>query len=424
MDKLVEILNSCDVSDYQIVCDETKSHQCFFIRHQLDQHRICSVKKIVLTIYVDNSDKTLRGSAKKEIFPSETEEEIRADIMDMKENALLALNPYFPLEGNVNYYEEKKEFDLLDSLKNVITAVESIKETDTEKINSYEVFVNEKYRHIVNSQGVSISFNTSDEMVEIVINSTNGDHEVEVYHMIEAGSDRDSESIKKEIEAVFKKANDRSKAQPVEKMNNVHLLISGNDLREFFQYFLDKINTSAVYSKMSQNKVGDVIQKGENCDKITLKVKANLDYSSRNSLYSTEGVKASDFTVLKDGEYVNYVGSRQFAHYLGLSDVGFANNFTVEPGSKTVEEMKQQPYLEIVEFSSFQVDAITGDFGGEFRLAYYYDGTTVKEVTAGSITSNITDVLDHIYLSKQTRQINNCIVPETIELFDINVAGN
>ena len=55
---------------------------------------------------------------------------------------------------------------------------------------------------------------------------------------------------------------------------------------------------------------------------------------------------------------------------------------------------------------------------------YYYDGTTVKEVTAGSITSNITDVLDHIYLSKQTRQINNCIVPETIELFDINVAGN
>ena len=41
-------------------------------------------------------------------------------------------------------------------------------------------------------------------------------------------------------------------------------------------------------------------------------------------------------------------------------------------------------------------------------------------MTAGSITSNITDVLDHIYLSKQTRQINNCIVPETIELFDIN----
>ena len=173
MDKLVEILNSCDVSDYQIVCDETKSHQCFFIRHQLDQHRICSVKKIVLTIYVDNSDKTLRGSAKKEIFPSETEEEIRADIMDMKENAFLALNPYFPLEGNVNYYEEKKEFDLLDSLKNVITAVESIKETDTEKINSYEVFVNEKYRHIVNSQGVSISFNTSDEMVEESIGYVN-----------------------------------------------------------------------------------------------------------------------------------------------------------------------------------------------------------------------------------------------------------
>ncbi|MGN1399112.1 MAG: metallopeptidase TldD-related protein [Erysipelotrichaceae bacterium] len=423
MDKLISILNSCDVSDYQIVCDETQSHQCFFIRHQLDQHRICTEKKITLTIFVDNPDKTLRGSAKKEIFAGETEEEIRADIMDMKENALLAFNPYYPLESNVSYTEAKKDFNLLDSLKNVITAVESIEETGTEKINSYEVFVNQKYRHIINSQGVEITFNSSDEMVEIVINSTDGSHEVEVYHMIEAGSDRDSESIKAEIEAVFKKANDRSKAQPVKKMSGAHVLISGNDLREFFHYFLDKINTADVYSKMSQNKVGDVVQKGTDCDKITLKVKASLPYSSRNVLYSTEAVKATDFTVLQQGEYVNYVGSRQFAHYLGLTDVGFENNFVVEPGSKTVGEMKQQPYLEIVEFSSFQVDPITGDFGGEFRLAYYYDGTSVKEVTAGSITANINEVLDHIYLSKETRQVNNCIIPATIELFNINVAG-
>lgn len=423
MKRLVEILNKSNLADYQIVQKETVSHQAFFIKQQLDQHRISSVTHTKLTIYVDSQDKSKRGSATKEIYPNETDEEIRKDIESMKFDASLAMNKYYPLVEDQHYFEEKEDFDLVKSLENVVKAVQSIEDTETEKINSYEIFVDEERYHIYNSKDVDVTFNKTSEMVEIVINSLSKEHEVEVYHMIEAGADQTSEAIREEIIEVFKKASDRSKAVPAKKMSKAHVLISGSDLKEFFDYFRAKINAQMIYGGMSQNKVGDVIQNGEDCDKITLKAVKEMNYSNTNLPYSLEGVKASNFTILDNGKYVNNVGSARFAYYLGLNDVKYASNFTVEPGSKSIEEMKKDPYLEIAQFSSFQVDTVTGDFGGEFRLAYYYDGNSVTPVTAGSVTINMNDVLDHIYLSKESKQYNDCIIPEAIELFDIEVAG-
>lgn len=423
MKRLVEILNKSNLADYQIVQKETVSHQAFFIKQQLDQHRISSVTHTKLTIYVDSQDKSKRGSATKEIYPNETDEEIRKDIESMKFDASLAMNKYYPLVEDQHYFEEKEDFDLVKSLENVVKAVQSIEDTETEKINSYEIFVDEERYHIYNSKDVDVTFNKTSEMVEIVINSLSKEHEVEVYHMIEAGADQTSEAIRQEILEVFKKASDRSKAVPAKKMSKAHVLISGSDLKEFFDYFRAKINAQMIYGGMSQNKVGDVIQKGDDCDKITLKAVKEMNYSNTNLPYSLEGVKASNFTILDNGKYVNNVGSARFAYYLGLNDVKYASNFTVEPGSKSIEEMKKDPYLEIAQFSSFQVDTVTGDFGGEFRLAYYYDGNSVTPVTAGSVTINMNDVLDHIYLSKESKQYNDCIIPVAIELFDIEVAG-
>ena len=423
MKRLVEILNKSNLADYQIVQKETVSHQAFFIKQQLDQHRISSVTHTKLTIYVDSQDKSKRGSATKEIYPNETDEEIRKDIESMKFDASLAMNKYYPLVEDQHYFEEKEDFDLVKSLENVVKAVQSIEDTETEKINSYEIFVDEERYHIYNSKDVDVTFNKTSEMVEIVINSLSKEHEVEVYHMIEAGADQTSEAIREEILEVFKKASDRSKAVPAKKMSKAHVLISGSDLKEFFDYFRAKINAQMIYGGMSQNKVGDVIQKGDDCDKITLKAVKEMNYSNTNLPYSLEGVKASNFTILDNGKYVNNVGSARFAYYLGLNDVKYASNFTVESGSKSIEEMKKDPYLEIAQFSSFQVDTVTGDFGGEFRLAYYYDGSSVTPVTAGSVTINMNDVLDHIYLSKESKQYNDCIIPVAIELFDIEVAG-
>ncbi len=55
----------------------------------------------------------------------------------------------------------------------------------------------------------------------------------------------------------------------------------------------------------------------------------------------------------------------------------------------SLEAMHAAPYLEPVMFSDFQLDPVTGDFGAEVRLAYYFDGEKMIPVSGGSISGSL-----------------------------------
>ncbi len=424
IERLRNIVKNCNVDDYRIVEKTTLSHQAFFVKQALDQHRIADTTHTILTIYIDKEvdGNKLRGQAEREFYESESDEDIIKAIEKMKFNAALALNPYYEIPAGHTYAEERKDYGLLNMLKTFATAIQNVKDTETEKINSYELFVNSYYYHIVNSRGVDVSFNTMDEETEVIINSIDGDHEIELYHRVNF-ADQPLEEITAGILDVFRYAKDRTAAVPLKKMNGVTVLMSGLDNGEFFHYFLSKTNASMIYNRMSQVKIGDNCQDSDNCDRITLELKKELPFSAKNLPYSTEGVPARDVTILKDGVYCSYWGDQRNCYYLGMPEAIVGNNYVVSGGSRTVEEMKQDPYLEIIQFSNFIVNPMTGDFGGEIRLAYYFDGRTVTPVTSGSITCNTSEALKNIRMSKETIQINNCIVPKTIQIFDVAVAG-
>ena len=149
--------------------------------------------------------KKMRGQAAHEIYGSDSDEKILKDIDEMRKNALLALNPYFEIPA--------KDFGLLDVLKTLVSAIQNVRDTETEKINSYELFANEYYYHVINSRGVDISFNTMDEEAEVIINSIDGDHEIELYHRVKFANQPLNE-ITDGILDVFRYAKDRTKAVP------------------------------------------------------------------------------------------------------------------------------------------------------------------------------------------------------------------
>ncbi len=422
--QLIELVKQANVDDWKLVETITKSHQAYFVKQELDQHRISDVVERNLTIYLDKEveGKKMRGSASHSFFPDTPVEEIKEEIEKMKYNASIALNPYYELVKDEKHNEDKKDYQLIEVLKTVVSAIQNVKNTETEKINSYEIFVNEYFIHIVNSQGVDVSFNSMDEEIEVIINSIDGDKEIELYHRV-SFANQPLQEITQGILDVFKYAKDRTKAVGTKKALNQRVLLTSLDNAQFFRYFLMKTRTSVVYSRGSQVKIGDKAQSGDNCDRISVELKAELPYSSKNLPYSNDGAKAKDSFIVKDGEYVAYWGDHIPAYYLGVKDASCANNYVVSGGSKTLEQLHQDPYLEIIQFSSFIMNPLTGTFGGEIRLAYYFDGNNKIAVTGGSITCNFADVLNDIRMSKETRQIDNCIVPVTIEIQNVAVAG-
>ena len=85
--------------------------------------------------------------------------------------------------------------------------------------------------------------------------------------------------------------------------------------------------------------------------------------------------------------------------------------------------MKKEPYLQVVNFSDFQMDDFTGHFGGEIRLAFLFDGEKVTPVTGGSINGSIIDSQSSMLLSKEMQVEDGYEGPLAVCFDNIPVAG-
>ena len=87
----------------------------------------------------------------------------------------------------------------------------------------------------------------------------------------------------------------------------------------------------------------------------------------------------------------------------------------------SIDEMRKTRHLEIKSFSSFQADASIGIFGGEFRLAKYFDGKETKIINNGAFSANIMEKGLDMYFSKEMIHIDNYYGPKYILIKDVNI---
>ncbi len=136
------------------------------------------------------------------------------------------------------------------------------------------------------------------------------------------------------------------------------------------------------------------------------------------------GTFLKEIVIIEKGVAKNLIANKRYADYLNLPCTGNIENTVVSAGTYSNEELRTGPYLELLRFSDFQLDTMTGNFGGEFRLGIYFDGKTKTPVTLGSIAANIKDVQDKMYLSKEVVKDNNYIGPKLIKFDTVRIAGN
>ena len=85
--------------------------------------------------------------------------------------------------------------------------------------------------------------------------------------------------------------------------------------------------------------------------------------------------------------------------------------------------IRKGDYLEVVEFSSFQIDEVSGDMAGEIRLGYLHQDGQVMIVSGGSVSGNMSDFIGSIRFSRETRQYDNYLIPAVTRLKNVSVAG-
>ena len=424
MERLKRLLNESGVDAWRIHDLKTKGTEYYFIRHCLDQNRIKNTRHVTLSVFMKSDEGASIGSANAEIYPDESEEALKEKINELKQRALLVHNPVYSLNKPKKAEEiVRKPFSLRKTASDFITLFNGIEETETEDLNSAEIFVSEKTERLITSEGIDITETYPFSMMEAVVNARNKDHEIELYRMYRSGT-CDQKAIRDDLTRTMQYGKDRLNTVNTPALKSCPVIFSGANAVTLCRYFLEKTDEALVYRKMSTWKTGDLYSENLKADKVTLKSLRLLDNSFANRAYDSEGAPVREVTFIDEGVVKSWHGSRQFSSYLNLEDSFIVSNFEVSGGTHTEDELRSGNYLEAVEFSDFQTDSLTGDFYGEIRLAYVHDHGTVTPVSGGSVSGNLNELVQDMKMSSTLRQIGNARIPEYIRLENCTISGS
>lgn len=415
--KLAEL--SCD--GWELTETFTEGWEFYFIRHQLDQNRVTEVRTFDVKVYRKSEDGTCLGSASGEISPTASESETEKVLADLFFQASLVKNPAYTLQNQPvgelaappALRQEKIAGDFLKVMR-------EIPETETEDINSYEIFVHVSQVHFRNSNGVDTAYVRPHSMLEVVCNARDEEKEIELYRCLTSGT-CDPERIRETITEAMHFGRDRLTAVPTPKIRDIPVLFSTSDALEIYGYFKDRTNAALKVQKISPWEIGKPVAAEFRGDRISLEALTALPGSSRNVPVDSEGARIRDRFLIRDGVTENFWGDRQFSEYLGLTDSSQVYNIRVNGGTADEAELRSGDYLELVEFSDFQVDSMTGDIAGEIRLGYLHRGGSVTIVTGGSVSGSLTEALSTMRCSKETIRYDCAMIPRLTMLSGLRI---
>lgn len=419
INKLKEILKSEGIEKYLINKTEKSSSELFFIRKSLDTRREKKVTHYNVTVYrdVEKDGNKLLGSAAVGIFPTMTDEEIGARLRSAYFAAQFAANPHYELvKGDgASKAGESAAKSSEEAVKAMVKALYSADVHEDAFINSAEFFAENEHVRIVNSNGVDVSYGKFTVKGEFVTQCT-AEEDVELYYSFEYDS-ADEKALAEKAEEGINAARDRSCAKRTLKSGNYNVIISGENAAEILSYYSDKSDAYYVYAKYSDYGAGDDIQSGAQGERLNITLSSTVPYSA-------EGIKMSDLKLVENGELKAIHGTSRFSQYLGITSTGEYNKIKLDAGTQSLEEMKKTPYLHIIKFSDFQIDVFTGHFGGEIRLAYFFDGSSVSKVTGGSVNGLITEAHKNFVFSKERYSDSGYDGPFAVRIENVAAAGS
>ena len=425
LDTIVKLLKESGVHAWELTDEKTEGWEFYFIRHALDQNRAKRVEHITVKVFQLIEDGQFIGSASAELAPTASEDEARALIESLAYRATLVKNRPYTLNPVTEAHREtlhSAPVDVPGIARRFVEAMRQLPETETEDINSYEIFVSAKTRRFLNSEGIDVEERYPESTIEVVVNARRDGHEIELYRMYDSGS-CDAEGLKRNLTRTLQYGKDRLRAVPTPALEKADVLFSGVDACRIYEYFVYRLSAAMIYRRMSDWELGKPIDDGLQGDKVTVTLVRELENSSENHAFDGEGAPIRDTVILRNGVPAAYFGNRMFASYMGLKDAFIPTNVLVEGGTAAEEELRQGPYLEVVDFSDFQVDEMTGDIFGEIRLGYWHDGEKTVPVTGGSISGSMLDFVKTMRMSEASVQYDNYRIPALTLLKDVTIAG-
>ena len=424
IERIKNILNKFnDITDYRIIENKKSSAELYYVLDKLETNRLVDRTDYTVSVSKMYGDKL--GIAQCGISLSYTDLDIENKIKEAISRTELSLNiPYEMPKGCVT--KDKSDSNILKENKTEIAlkvadAIYASKKYKDGWINSAEIFVNEKETRLINSKGADNKYVSADLFIEIIPTWKGEKEEVEIYFSLERGF-IDYNEITSKVDELLENAKARSKAINLPKdLKNINVIFGAEMISNICDYLKNNLSYSSKFMHTNVLEVGEDLSKDNNV-KLNLILKPIITELPSSSPFDMDGNILKEIKIIDNGKAVSLHGSSQFGQYLGIKNpTGSIPLLELECGKESFDDLKKEPYIYCVTFSSPQLDDYSGYYGGEIRLAYYFDGKNTYPVTGFSISGNLKEDFTKLRLSKEQDTFNDYKGPKYLLVPNMNI---
>ena len=300
------------------------------------------------------------------------------------------------------------------------------------RLTAAEFFADETTIHLINSRGLDATQTATSVAAEWVLINRSDGQETEAFSEMTRRRAADID-VEAEVAQRAQSTIDLLQAAPATNYTGP-VVLRGEMLANFMCG--DKVfaanglfavlgSARSKFSQLSKWEIGQSIFRGEVLgDPLTLWATRQLPYGTQSNCFDDEGLPAQRVLLVEENRLMAFTASQRYADYLSLPPTGAFGNLELPPGRTAQSDLLAEPHVEIVSFSWFNPDAITGDFATEIRLGYVVDGSGRRPFKGGLLIGNVLDALANVRWSSETEFDGNYLGPAAARFDQLTVAGS
>jgi len=282
--------------------------------------------------------------------------------------------------------------------------------------------------HLVNSRGIDAQQTSTQINIEFVLHGKNGDREVETFdevtrrrasdlHIDSAIEDR----IRYTLDSLDAGTSVTWQGPVVLRNEALATFLSGDGLTG--DVLRTRGSAEAKYAGFSPWEPGKSVFRGEVLgDPLTVWANRSLPFGSGSDCFDAEGLPAQRVPLIRNNQFVSFAASQRYADYLQIPATGAFGNVELSAGKVPAADLLTEPYLEVVQFSWFNPNPVSGEFSTEIRFGYLVENGVRKPFKGGQLIGNYMDALANVYWSAETAFFGAYLGPHTARFNELKVA--
>ena len=420
LDRIKAALSRRGIDVFLIRRERRETAELFFVKKRLDMRRVKDVTLWTVTVYRDFAEDgvPMRGSSQVSLSPDAGDEELARSLEDAYAAAGCVKNPAFELYAGTPAPETEMPsgFRGKSLMENAWIMAGALFAADTRSdafLNSAEVFLTCSHVHLWSSAGTDTGYEKIDCKGEFVVQCKEP-QDVEQYFDF-AYAEPDTASLTEKAARALETVCDRAHAVRRPRAGVYDVVLSGENLKEILGFYVMRSNAAMVFPHYSDYAPGKVLQ-GEGSGE-----KLNLTFLPETPC-SDEGIPMGERELTRDGTLLTLHGDTRMCRYLGMEPTGTYHRLRAANGTVPFETLRRG-CLYPVSFSDFQMDPMSGHFGGEIRLAYLVTDEGVELVTGGSVNGSFLEKQGELVFSTERYTDADYDGPLAVRIPGVNVSG-